>query len=251
MKLPLRKTLRRRLETLLIQLGQQRAAILAESDADAIHDFRVAVRCLLPALGLLFQKNDPAHQMIQAGWKSLRKLSGQARDAEIVLTYISLHPANKPHLPVWQDQYLFHRKQLAQALESPGIDLLLAATGQALLDAIDKFTKGELQHQLDQSTAMLQRRLHKQIRRSMSGQQDWHAVRLDIKTNRYWYYLTCDLVDGLSERQAKRLEETQTALGNAHDLVILTKHGLSVSMDEQLAAEAQCHAAMKKLHRSL
>lgn len=251
MKRPLRKTLRLQLENTLQRLEHFREAILTDRETDAIHDFRVALRNLIPALDLLLSEKEPAHQMIVTGWQSLRRLSGPARDAEVVLAYLAEHPADSSHLPQWQDAYLTHRKRLMLALESPGIDLLLVATGQALLSRVDQLSKEVLHQRIDQTSSQLDRRLRKQVRQSLRGQPDWHTVRLSIKRYRYWHQLTEGLAAGLDRQQVKRLLESQTVLGQQQDLTLLSGLGLNVNAELREQTELACLGALKKLHRCL
>lgn len=193
-----------------IALQSARARLEARTDAEALHDMRIAVRRLRSLLRPLPQL--PHIAALAAAAKAFGQKSSALRDTEVLLQ--ELHKHDRPRLI----------KPRRKRLEA-GYDALLASPELALLQTtLDNWPNSyrvAVRHgELANLDAVIRKRLARQRRRLTKALRDpahdRHRLRLLIKRVRYAGEAYPEQAR-LPARATKALKAAQTALGDWHD----------------------------------
>jgi CHAD domain-containing protein len=244
----------------LSQLDAARAAagrLSDPDDAEALHDFRVALRRLRTLLrSFRDEVGDLAPKKLQRRLRDVARATGPGRDAEVQLAWIQAHKAElganpRPGLP-WLLARLEDRRERAyagirqdgppefQQLErrlrralnraltdaTPGQPAFAAATGRLVRAHVT-----ELEHELDTA-------------RSTRDEAAIHRARIAVKRLRY--LLEPLQGDGASASIIDRLKQLQDLLGEMHDLHVLAAELGDATADAAAErARRQHHAALR------
>jgi CHAD domain-containing protein len=193
-----------------LALLHARLRLEANTDAEALHDLRIALQRLRSLLAPLRRVADLSPLYTAAA--ELAALSAPVRDLEVLAAelerqgYADLAAVRRAHL----------HERYAAILESVELERLLALLDIWPTELRDAQRDGELRD----LKALIERRLHKQIARLCDALAcagyDRHRLRLLIKRVRYAseaYPRLC----GLSKASQAALRRAQSTLGDWHD----------------------------------
>ncbi|WP_252273031.1 CHAD domain-containing protein [Pseudomonas subflava] len=195
---------------LQMTLQHARLRLEADTDAEALHDLRVALRRLRSLLAPLRKAIDLGPLYDAA--RNLAKLTGPARDLEVLAAELE----RQGFAELARERRAQLRDRHAAVLESVELERLLV-----LLDAWSEFLReAQREGQLRHFEKIVARRLHKQMARLRDALAtegfDRHRLRLLIKRVRY----ACEAYPqlcSLDKRGRETLKHTQSALGDWHD----------------------------------
>jgi CHAD domain-containing protein len=254
---------RKRHETLAALLARGPAAL---SDADLVHDLRVASRRLGEAARLLQPfLEKPTAKAVAASLRALRRAMGDLRDDDVT----------RQHLLKWRMPAPLRQiaAEIAGNLESARPALVSAAqiqmtsaslTGtmvilaRVLEDRAVPEMMAQTERQLGTTLQGLIKAREKQLRRSF-GQAakkqtaaSLHAARIEVKKLRYLLELAADAA---AVRGAKKkihfLRRLQELLGDHHDLHVITEQlagRLKVAREKPIR---NLHTTWRKWHRHM
>ncbi|MDK2125219.1 CHAD domain-containing protein [Parachitinimonas caeni] len=252
----IRKALARQIEA----IQRARVRLQQGDDAEALHDFRVALRRTRSLLRPLLDIESKAQRLKRAGrplWQYARQ-TNPLRDGEVQATLIATLP---PELwgaaqQAWQadrqqrlDQ---QRHELIEALCRPRLLKQLDQLRRAGKRVLGELGRRELMDAGRLDLHILRRRLLRMLADGAEHPEHWHAIRLDAKRLRYllegFGYL--EGTDWASELAA--CKAAQDSLGELHDvdvlIVDLNAAGLlNPALDEALGAERQNRLALAKV----
>jgi CHAD domain-containing protein len=195
---------------LQINLYACHARLQARTDAEALHDLRIAVRKLRslvrPLRGLL---NFTA---LEQAASALSRLSGPLRDQEVLLAQLQNQVPLLPQ-PARQQQLQTGYTQLATSAELQALFVALDASASVCRQAqITGALRGASKH-----TGKGLARSCKPLLSALNGPaRDWHQLRLLIKRLRYGAQAYSNL-KLLSRSQMRALIAAQSVLGDWHD----------------------------------
>ncbi|MDM8349913.1 CHAD domain-containing protein [Pseudomonas sp. sp1636] len=194
-----------------VDLYACRERLAAATDAEALHDLRIALRKLRSLLQPL--RGLPACDGLRSQAAEVGRRSGPLRDLEVLLA----------HLPRLGMRAAVDRRQ--SRLLAGYAALLADDALPGLFEALDQWPQSWRQAAAEAELAGLAKR----VKRRLSKQQwrlaealvepahDRHRLRLLIKRVRYGAEAYAQL-SGLSGKTLARLKTAQSALGNWHDL---------------------------------
>ena len=237
------------MDELIESLRKDVPSALKEFDEDAIHDTRVATRRLKAAIDLLEPVlNDEHRKPVAKAGKKLRRRLGPMRDLDVMID--GLEPIKK----------LARHKQAAQWLQ----DRLNAARDEARAAAKKSSSPNRLMARLgnwwglredvidagSEASTLLTKSLHLQLDQ-FAAQATWlaaymdnpdgvekrdpHQLRIAGKALRYTLEMAKREGFVLKNDVAKTFKKLQEALGDWHDLVVLTERALQESLEALLA----------------
>ncbi|MBX9753216.1 MAG: CHAD domain-containing protein [Pseudomonadaceae bacterium] len=192
-----------------INLYACHARLEARSDAEALHDLRIAVRKLRSLLRPLRGLVD--FTALEQAARALGQLSGPLRDAEVLLAQLQAQ-TQRPHQARQQQLDAGYGRLLA----SPELHALFAALDASVAVCRQAQAAGTLRG-VAKHTAKGLVKNRKRLQRALNEPAtDRHRLRLLIKRLRYGAqaYPRCKL---LSKPQLAALSATQSALGDWHD----------------------------------
>lgn len=234
-----------------INLYACRERLHAASDAEALHDLRIAVRKLRSLLRPLRGLVDFTE--LEQAASALNQLSGPLRDQEVLLAQLQ---AQAPLLP---------RRARQQQLRTGYTQLLASAELQALFAALDASASlcrqaqaaGALRGAAKHTTKGLAQNRKRLLRALNTPDNDRHRLRLLIKRLRYGAQAYAEL-KLLSHAQLRALVAAQSALGDWHDhlqwLACAQRQRdlqplISTWQAELRQAEQRCERKLHKLQR--
>jgi len=224
------------------------------SDADAIHDARVATRRLKAALDLLETTID--HRRLRPFAKTLRKLRrrlGPLRDLDVMGGHLIelKKDANEEQVNAiaWLEVRLEELRKSAvhEARDTapPGKMLAKLGTWWGVRDDIaeaSNATNSLLSDSLSRQIATFAKESNRLVAplsieeaTALSDRVDPHAIRIAGKSLRYTLEMARVQDFAFSGDVLKSFKHMQEALGLWHDFIVLTERMLSISGDEQLA----------------
>ncbi|MDO9322836.1 MAG: CHAD domain-containing protein [Pseudomonas sp.] len=193
-----------------INLYACHARLQAGTDAEALHDLRIAVRklrsLLRPLRGLV------EFVALEQAARALGQLSGPLRDEEVLLAQLQTCVAHRPQQA--------RQRQLAagyaQLLASPELQALFVALDASAAICRQTQACGALQGAAKHVAKGLAKNRKRLQRALIEPKTDRHRLRLLIKRLRYGAqaYPRCKL---LSKPQLTALIAAQSALGDWHD----------------------------------
>jgi CHAD domain-containing protein/CYTH domain-containing protein len=236
--LPVERAVRLVAQRLVHAMSNARERLIDPADADALHDFRVAIRRVRSWLR--------AHQpYLAAGvpWRTLRELkriaraAGTARDAEVQTAWLRAQrkTRNPPHRVV--GARLHRRLGVRQRAADRALRVALGKHFSRVLRQLDESLAaysvvtrvGELSPQpltMAAAAAIVVRRDAEELRealrhvQSADSQLEAHRARIAAKRLRYGLEPLVGVVDGVGT-SVTRLERLQDALGRWHDAVVM------------------------------
>ncbi|PTU73628.1 CHAD domain-containing protein [Pseudomonas mangrovi] len=229
------------------------ARLRADTDSEALHDLRIALRRLRSLLRPL-RKLESVAELDRAA-QAVGRLSSPMRDAEVL--HAELSKRGQAQLLAVHDLHL--REKYAQLLVAPELARLQQLLGQWPDNLREQQRAGEL--------ARLDRRIRRYLRKQQrklcdalaDPAHDRHRLRLLIKRLRYADEAYPDLSRMHADLRGK-LKAAQSALGDWHDR---WQWLLRLAADPQLApmqaawevelvkAERQADQALEALRRAL
>ncbi|MDP3847900.1 MAG: CHAD domain-containing protein [Pseudomonas sp.] len=193
-----------------INLYACRARLEARTDAEALHDLRIAVRKLRSLLRPLRGLVD--FIALEQTARTLGQLSGPLRDAEVLLVQLQACAAQRPQQARQQQLDVGY----GQLLASPELQALFAALDASVAVCRHAQACGALRGAVKHTAKGLAKN-RKRLQRALNEPgTDRHRLRLLIKRLRYsaQAYPRCKL---LSKPQMRALSAAQSALGDWHD----------------------------------
>ncbi|CAN5610052.1 hypothetical protein BH09PLA1_BH09PLA1_24810 [soil metagenome] len=224
------------------------------SDADAIHDARVATRRLKAALDLLESAID--HRRLRPFARTLRKLRkrlGPLRDLDVMGDHLRelKKEADEERLIAitWLEVRIDELRKLAvnEARDTapPGKMLAKLGTWWGVRDDISEaaaVTDSLLADSLSRQIATFAKESNRLVAPMSSDAADAvvdrvdpHAIRIAGKSLRYTLEMARVQGFAFSGDVMKSFKRMQDSLGLWHDFIVLTERMLSISGDEQLA----------------
>ncbi|TDQ81441.1 inorganic triphosphatase YgiF [Dongia mobilis] len=223
----------------LEQLRGNEDAVLVSEDAEAIHQFRVAIRRLRAAIGAYREFiEDDAHAMLSIDLRWLQRQFGPARDIDVLIADTLLpmqarlkgQPAIDTLIDFAQAARSEARRQAHLALENPRYASLLLHAYRLLLTGEWRGRSPAAQSALDQSARafakpLLARRHRRLLRLGGAhadlSETDLHRLRLLAKKMRYAAQAFASLYpDKRTERYVGQLGAIQDHLGSLNDAVV-------------------------------
>lgn len=195
---------------LQVRLYACRERLAAETDDEALHDLRIAVRTLRTVLKPLAEL--PGCAAVQQRAAEFGRASGPLRDMQVLQQELAR-------------QGLEAAVRARQIQLQPGYAALLSGPQlQALFAALDDFPAGWHQAKASGELRGLGKRIGKRLakyQRRLSGAladpgYDRHRLRLLVKRLRYGAEVYPALAD-LSSHEHAQLKQAQSALGDWHD----------------------------------
>jgi inorganic triphosphatase YgiF len=223
----------------LEQLRGNEDAVLASEDAEAIHQFRVAIRRLRAAIGAFREFiDDDAHAMLSIDLRWLQRQFGPARDLDVLIADTLLpmqarlkgQPAIDTMIDFAQAARSEARRQAHLALENPRYASLLLYTYRLLLTGEWRGRTPAAQAMLGQPVRafakVLLAKRHKRLLRlggahAELSETDLHRLRLLAKKMRYAGQAFASLYpDRKTERYIGQLGAIQDHLGSLNDAFV-------------------------------
>ncbi|MFZ3182641.1 MAG: CHAD domain-containing protein [Pseudomonas sp.] len=192
-----------------INLYACHARLQADTDTEALHDLRIAVRklrsLLRPLRGLV------EFAALEQAARALGQLSGPLRDQEVLLAQLQAQTQRPQHARQQQLDAGY-----AQLLTSPELQALFAALDASVAVCRQEQACGALQGAAKHTAKGLAKNRKRLQRALYEPGTDRHRLRLLIKRLRYGAqaYPRCKL---LSKPQLTALIAAQSALGGWHD----------------------------------
>ena len=196
--------------TLEVQLRASQARLAARTDAEALHDLRIALRRLRSLLRPL--RDLPGVEPLRAAAGAVGELSGPLRDLEVLL-------------PELREKGLSDAEAVRLARLEAGYEHLLASSAlERLFRHLDAWPALWRQAQYSGALSGLRKRVRKRLvkqRRQLARAlrdpaHDRHRLRLLIKRVRYGFDAYPELIPVGGDEPA-RLKAAQSALGDWHD----------------------------------
>ncbi|WP_035051895.1 CHAD domain-containing protein [Andreprevotia chitinilytica] len=234
-----KKQLARQIDSLFLRLDALRANLLAGSDPEALHEFRVALRGLRTLLPLLLTKRDLLDQSLRAGWRKLASLTGPARDAEVMLSAL---PADHPAIAMLKEQEAAAYREVIAALERIDWPVLHAASRARLNNLIDTRRGKRIRLRIRRKASRLAHTLNVELETD-NTLQHWHLLRIEIKRLRYLIEHAGPWLPKSRRRAYPALKHAQGVLGELHDLEVRTEAGIVLPGDASLREKLLLHAA--------
>lgn len=245
------------LQQALSRIATARHSALAGTDAEGVHELRVALRglrAILPLLG-----GDRELTALRSRWHALAQETGPCRDLEVMLAGLEQLGRTAPDIQlqlVAAEEKA--RRQLCTILATPALPLLLQDSREILCRAWHKTPEQKIVQRAQRRA----RRLRQEIRRQIpllgkeTAAREWHALRLKIKHLRYQIELGGRWLPRCWQKWIPVLKNGQAALGELHDLdMLLARTGLEaktrhaeLQKTAQLAVE-QLSMALVRGHR--
>lgn len=186
------------------------ARLRADTDSEALHDLRIALRRLRSLLRPL-RKLESVAELDRAA-QAVGRLSSPMRDAEVL--HAELERRGQAQLLAVRDQHL--RAEYARLLAAPE----LARLQQLLAQWPDSLRQQKRAGELARLDRRIRRYLRKQGRKLNDAladpAHDRHRLRLLIKRLRYADEAYPEL-SRISDRLRSKLKAAQSALGDWHD----------------------------------
>jgi CHAD domain-containing protein len=193
-----------------VRLFACRERLLADTDAEALHDLRIAVRQLRSLLRPLSSITACADLQLRAA--ELGRLTGPLRDLEVLQIYLREHGfkiAAQARQPLLQQGY-------AALLSSAPLAQLMSALDEWPQQWREAAGSGQLRG----LRTLIKQRLRKDRKHLVHAlgdpAHDRHRLRLLVKRLRYAAEAYPSLTE-LPARTRKRLKQAQAALGDWHD----------------------------------
>jgi CHAD domain-containing protein len=219
-----------RVLALQVRLYSCRARLIDCTDAEALHDLRVALRQLRSLLRPL--RGLPAVDALEQGAAVLGRLSGPLRDHEVLGA--ELERLGLAHLaPTADEQRAAGYAAIAHSRELADLLLLLDGWPSSWREAARQGQLGDVEKRIRRRLRRQQRRLARALR---EPEHDRHRLRLLIKRVRYAAE-AYPRQSRLPKAAQKRLKRAQGALGDWHD------HVQWLAQAEALSALRPCRAA--------
>lgn len=199
-----------RLLALEVRLLACRERLLAQTDPEALHDLRTAVRRLRSLLRPL--RTWPGVAPLEAAAKAVGGLTTPWRDREVLAAYLS----RRGHSAAAARRVQQMHGVYTQAAQAPQLDEVLR-----LLAALPAFLRAAQRHKvLEKPRRQLTRQIEKQWNKLTKAladpAHDRHRLRLLIKRVRYGAEAYPEL-DKSPEQVTRALKKAQDALGDWHD----------------------------------
>ncbi|MBP8184789.1 MAG: CHAD domain-containing protein [Pseudomonas sp.] len=238
--------------TLQINLYACCERLRAQTDAEALHDLRIAVRklrsLLRPLRGLLDCSG------LELAAQALGHISGPLRDAEVLLA--QLHGRDPAAQRVRQQHLQAGYRQL---LRSPQLGALFSALDAWVRACRQAQAAGQLRGAGKHSRKRLAKNLQALLLALATPGADRHRLRIVLKRLRYGAQAYPQRV-ALTHRQMLALSAAQSALGDWHDcqqwlLCAEQQHDLQPLVgtwqDALLVAERRSEQALQQLQAAL
>lgn len=193
-----------------INLYACRERLHAASDAEALHDLRIAVRKLRSLLRPLRGLVD--FTALEQAASALNQLSGPLRDQEVLLAQLQVQTPLLPHRARQQQLQAGY----TQLLASTELAVLFAALDASVSQCRQAQAAGILRGATKHTTKGLAHNRKRLLRALNTPGSDRHHLRLLIKRLRYGAQAYAEL-KLLSHAQLRALIAAQSALGDWHD----------------------------------
>lgn len=255
----------KRVEMLMLaqwqELQRLRDEVLATSDAEAIHDLRVASRRFRATLGLFepwLPKKNAAE--LKKSTRKLTRVLGGLRNIDEALIFFRERRTEEAGEQL--DAMLAKRrpKELARITQSL-TELDQSRQNRLVRKASERLTKKRKSRQTPQrdyfSTTgiKLYRPIHKllPIARKKSKRESRHALRIAIKKWRYFFEIMAPVLERDCSAILALLKEYQTILGRMNDIAEFEAlcGTLSLSRNERRFVKGTLHAEDEQLLRQL
>jgi len=227
------KMIRRVLEAQFDVIRRLKPAVCS-GDADALHDWRVSARRLRTLMRVLSDGKlvSAKVETLQSNWRLWSKKLGPARDADVwgdVLRRPAFRrgliriPEGRAFLEAQMSQRHLFKKPVRKMLDQSAYDQLILQTGVFLKFELQKNLE---KHAAEKITRAIQLAFDREIKRARrkarqyldtGDQQDLHLVRRCVRRARdlaETCHVFCPVV---SPKMRHALQESQSALGVAHD----------------------------------
>jgi len=207
--------------------------MLADADAEALHDMRVSSSRLRSALRLFRPfLSDIRRGELNALLSRFRRKLGTARDWEVWIGFLSDLSEKKKRSrdPVWMGYVAAQRKQ-CRRLRTGAMRLLAGDEYEQLKYRIESFLGKDLARLIGKSPGGYfacyaagkvrrgyRRLLKTKLGRKHAGPEEIHEIRKRIRRLRYWTEFAAPAIGAPLPTLAKRLKALTTSLGDAHDM---------------------------------
>lgn len=249
----------------LEQLQANRAGVLAGTDPEYLHQFRVALRRLRSALGLFRAAVGPEAEALREELRWIAGLTGPARDWDVFVastlpTLLEAYASGAMEVRRRADDRRREaNERLREALGSPRFARLLLALARWLAGPAPAPGPGE-ESLIDFASRAIGKRRKRLVRdaRSLSAStpDERHALRLDAKRLRYALEGLAPLFRrGRVRDHVEALSEIQDDLGRANDAAVASRLLAELRPAAPLAQfsrgwfGAQAHASAEGLGR--
>ncbi|MCX7205831.1 MAG: CHAD domain-containing protein [Proteobacteria bacterium] len=206
----------------LSKLNAGRERLLLGQDAEALHDFRVALRSLRSLLPIVLKRSKRLDSRILAAWKALAQFTSPVRDAEVLLLLL----AGRMSVVQQEELAKSHCEGLASinaALVGPDFAVLSQITLQQsrlrIKDCDPCFLKRRIKMQAKDYVKLIDK-ADKTKRPSL---EEWHDRRLTIKRLRYLSLLAAKWLPQKINDLQLPLKKAQTAIGKLHDAELIAQ----------------------------
>ncbi|HSC80662.1 MAG TPA: CHAD domain-containing protein [Chitinolyticbacter sp.] len=236
-----KRTLSRQLHALLDRIAQQRDPVLA-GEPDALHQLRIALRGWRTLLPLILKRQETDVALLTA-WRTLTRLTGPARDAEVQLQQL---PPDHPARSTIAAQCAAGYAEVHTALTSVDWPVLMAASHAWLDIRLAERKRSVLRSRIRRRADKLEHRLDTDLAAPRDTER-WHAMRIDVKRLRY---LIEHAGSWLPKRQRKlysALKTAQADLGELHDFDVQLAAGWRDDPAPRTALLASAEASAKAL----
>lgn len=217
----IRKALRQQFDGSMTEVLQARDRVLRSDDAEALHDFRVALRSLRSLLAPC-KKGLPGKgklKRIDTGLKRYADETNAMRDTEVSRMWLMrLAPQLAPSIETERQLLL----TLQAGLNEHQLDRQLRRLGKILASGLKRFGKQRLLRRYLKEAGQMQQKMLLQVLQELapdsSDMEAMHGARLLTKRVRYQSAAFGRLLDSRSTRLEKPLKQLQDVLGDMRDL---------------------------------
>ncbi|SMC21714.1 CHAD domain-containing protein [Andreprevotia lacus DSM 23236] len=247
-----KRQLLQQINSLLDEIDSQRSRLGSTDAADALHKLRIALRGLRTLLPLL-QRKDAAQPSLRDAWRALFRLTGPARDAEVMLGAL---PADHVSQALQQQRVDEAYAALRTAADSITWPVLCTASRIQLAADVRDRRRKDIRKRIRRVVQRRARALCDTLHQPVDETQ-WHTLRVAIKRLRYLLEHTQPWQPGRVSKLLPTLKNAQSLLGDWHDLTVRQTAGLMLDGDDvlrnALASKAECaqHTLRRQLQHAL
>lgn len=229
---PLCRALPQLLRALLSQADRQQRAILNSDDAEAVHQYRVAIRKARSLLRLFRSELGPIAALLARQLAAAQRSTNALREVDVLMQAwpgwserlsAELQPGAEGVVVQLQDQRVAALHSVRRQL------LTMAAPLAVLADSLDPLGKAE--RPLKKPVLRVMRRQKRRLRRALrrltpdSPATDFHRARIAAKRMRYLLEFFAELkLVRQSRRRLERLKALQELLGQLQDAQSHARH---------------------------
>lgn len=223
--MPGRAALQVRLSQHLSSIAAARRRTLENTDPEGLHDLRVAIRGLRAILPLLGKKQ--RNLDLRTRWRTFAQATGPSRDLEVLLALLTHFPDAPVAVCARLTAEEFEaRNALCRILASTELPLLLQLSRKTLNTLLAHQSPQVIRQRAQRRADTLVKSIHQQILNlgENTDAQDWHTLRLTIKRLRYLIEHGGNWLPKHWSGMHPILKQSQTALGELHDMDMLVEH---------------------------